>query len=363
MALTIHLVRHGVAEGATGRCIGQTDLALSAEGAAQCTALAGVWTPPADARLVASDLARTRGSMQALCAAWGRDPAAVTHEARLREMDFGAWDGRTWEALEREDGAALGAWMARWHEVAVPGGEGFPDVRTRAAAWLTEVRAHTPDGTTLVAVAHAGSIRALVCHAVGLPLEAAFRLRVDHARVSTLRVRPRARRRRRRGRCRVRRAARAQRTVPSAARSGDRVHQLEHAWVGARILRRHALDGRRDDPGHQVVARLLVVGRHHPPGRLLGAAARERLLVGRRVASHRARSSRSPGSNFQFFDGSASRSRRRSPCSSRETCRKSFTIVVPAWASSRSKATMCANRSRHTASSTWPRTRAASTSS
>lgn len=189
MAVTLHLVRHAPAEGAAGRCIGQADLALAADGgAAACAALAARWTPPADARLVASDLARTRDTARALAAAWGHDAADVALDARLREMHFGAWDGRAWDDVERTDTAALGAWMARWHEVAVPGGEGFPDVLARVAGWLGAWHASAPDGATGVVVAHAGSIRALLCHALGLPLDAAFRLRVDHLRVSTLRL-------------------------------------------------------------------------------------------------------------------------------------------------------------------------------
>jgi broad specificity phosphatase PhoE len=188
VAVTLHLVRHAPAEGAAGRCIGQADLALAAGGGAACAALAARWAPPADARLVASDLARTRDTARALAAAWGRDADDVALDARLREMHFGAWDGRAWDDVERTDAAALGAWMARWHEVAVPGGEGFPDVRARVAGWLGAWHARAPDGATGVVVAHAGSIRALLCHALGLPLDAAFRLRVDHLRVSTLRL-------------------------------------------------------------------------------------------------------------------------------------------------------------------------------
>lgn len=194
--VTLHLVRHGVAAGAEGRCVGRTDLPLAAAGRPALGRLAAAWrpggppaTPARPPRLASSDLRRARESAAVLAAAWGlTEPVAA--DPRLREMDFGAWDGRTWAELERDDGPAFGAWMAEWREARTPGGEGFGDVIARAAAWMRDaVGAARADGVAdVVAVAHAGSIRALLVHALELPRGAAFRVRVDHARVTALRV-------------------------------------------------------------------------------------------------------------------------------------------------------------------------------
>lgn len=187
--VTLYLVRHGAADGAAGRCIGHHDLALSVAGRADVAHLAARWPAPHPPCIVASDLQRAHASAAVLADGWGAATVAV--DARLREMDFGAWEGRTWNDLQRDDAEALGAWMARWDEARVPNGEGFPDVIARAAAWLDDgIRATVAAGASdLVAVAHAGSIRALLVHALGVPRHLAFRLRVDHARVSALGVR------------------------------------------------------------------------------------------------------------------------------------------------------------------------------
>ena len=52
------------------------------------------------------------------------------------------------------------------------------------------------------------------------------------------------------------------------------------------------------------------------------------------------RSARSPGENFQHLAGSSRRSRNRFLCSSRETCRNSYTIRVSLRCRWRSKALM-----------------------
>lgn len=178
--MILYLVRHGVAEGCEGRCIGRTDAPLSDVGTDSLRRLASAWPHPPD-RLMASGLARARSSAAVLADAWH---LPVETDARLGEMDFGAWDGRTWADLQAEDGTRLAAWMADWVRVAAPEGESFSDVVARVRAWAAELPA---EGTAAV-VAHAGSIRALLMSLLDLPLDAAFRLRVDHGRVSGLKI-------------------------------------------------------------------------------------------------------------------------------------------------------------------------------
>ncbi|HEX6037910.1 histidine phosphatase family protein, partial [Longimicrobium sp.] len=91
-----------------------------------------------------------------------------------------------WSELDAADGPRLRAWMNAWVETRTPDGESFADVAARVAKWAAEL----PGESSIAVVAHAGSIRALLCTALGLPLEAAFRLRIDHARVSALRLQP-----------------------------------------------------------------------------------------------------------------------------------------------------------------------------
>ncbi|HEX5831117.1 MAG TPA: histidine phosphatase family protein [Gemmatimonadaceae bacterium] len=189
-AVTLYLVRHGAVDGVDGWCVGQSDVALAVDGRTAVERLAAEWTAPRPPRIVASDLARARDSAEALARAWHGDGIHVATDPRLREMHFGAWDGRAWDEIARDDPHALAEWMSCWQEARSPGGEGFGDVIARAGAWLADaVRDARADGiSSLTAVAHAGSIRALLVHALGLPRAVVFRLRVDHARVSALRV-------------------------------------------------------------------------------------------------------------------------------------------------------------------------------
>ena len=178
--MILYLVRHGAAEGCEGRCVGRTDAALSRAGAAPLHALRDGWRE-APGRVIASPLARARESAAVLAERWSLH---VEAEPRLAEMDFGEWDGRTWDDIEQADGGRLAEWMSAWVSVPAPGGESFADVVARVSEWAGEL----PRAESTLVVAHAGSIRALLCTLLELPLDAAFRLRVDHARVSAVRL-------------------------------------------------------------------------------------------------------------------------------------------------------------------------------
>ena len=177
------LVRHGVAEDQHGRAVGHCDTPLSDQGRAEVETLVAkcVERP---ARVVSSDLRRARGSAEILTRPWG---LALRSDARLREMHFGQWEGRAWQELEQADTERLRRWMADWITTRTPGGESFADVVARTSAWLEEWSSGDPSaaGTTVV-VAHAGSIRAILCRLLRVPLEEAFGFEVGHARVTVV---------------------------------------------------------------------------------------------------------------------------------------------------------------------------------
>ena len=183
--VTLHLVRHGIAVGAEGRCIGHTDLPLAPAGRDALAELAARWPLPRVAHLVSSDLARARESAQVLAEAWG---VPIREDARLREMDFGRWDGRTWEELERDDADAFAEWMAHWEHARTPGGEGFGDVITRVGEWVADAvrAARAEEMGEVVVVAHAGSIRALLVQVTGIGRGEAFGVKVEHGGVVTV---------------------------------------------------------------------------------------------------------------------------------------------------------------------------------
>jgi probable phosphoglycerate mutase len=146
MSLDLWLVRHG-ATGWTesGRLCGWSDVPLSHLGESQARSLRlrlagerfdGVW---------ASDLVRCADFATM---AYGN----VTVDSRLREMDFGSLEGRTWQECDAMTREAL----SRFDGFAAPGGETLDRLRTRVTGFLEELA----PGRHLV-FTHGGVIRLL----------------------------------------------------------------------------------------------------------------------------------------------------------------------------------------------------------
>ena len=152
------LIRHAPTTwNAEGRLQGQRDTPISPEGEA---ALAG-WAPPsalAGFDWLASPLGRTMQTARALA---GR---TVATDARLIEMDWGEWEGRTRRELSQSLGADFTENETRGLDFTPPGGESPRMVQARLRPLLAEIAAA---GRPTVVVTHRGVIRAAVALATG----------------------------------------------------------------------------------------------------------------------------------------------------------------------------------------------------
>ncbi|HUT50792.1 MAG TPA: histidine phosphatase family protein [Alphaproteobacteria bacterium] len=155
----IALIRHApTAWNDEGRIQGHSDIPLSPRG----RALADEWAVPPELdgfAWVASPLARTRETAALLSGA-----SECPTDPRLMEADWGDWEGRVLAELRAELGEVLARNEARGLDLQPPGGERPRDVRDRFAQWAAETAAA---GTSTVAVAHNGVIRAAYSLATG----------------------------------------------------------------------------------------------------------------------------------------------------------------------------------------------------
>ncbi|UPY37008.1 histidine phosphatase family protein [Sediminicoccus sp. KRV36] len=147
--MALMLMRHFRPAIGPGICYGATDLDL-AEGHEAALAALMARLPALDG-VISSPLRRCRLLAEAIAAQRGR---AVQLDPRLREMDFGAWEGLPWDDIPR---AELDAWAADFLQARPHGGESVAQLRARSHAALAEHRARP--GRHLL-VTHAGVIKA-----------------------------------------------------------------------------------------------------------------------------------------------------------------------------------------------------------
>jgi probable phosphoglycerate mutase len=156
--MIVALLRHGrTAWNDARRMQGRVDIPLSEAGRAQVAA----WRLPASlagARIVASPLARAIETARLIA---GAEPE-VAHE--LVEMDWGAWEGRTFDDLRAEFGPAYAVAESLGVDYRPPRGESPRDVQVRIERWFARV---STEPGPVVAVTHNGVLRALVARLTG----------------------------------------------------------------------------------------------------------------------------------------------------------------------------------------------------
>lgn len=180
------LIRHGASDAAAGICVGQSDPPLSARGFTDVQRLATSWDAAPPRFLFSSDLRRAQQSAQVFAARFAIEPLV---DGRLREVDFGRWQGRRWDEIAMRDAEHYRHWLDNWVIQEAPDGESFADVLRRTGAWLAALLGSTRDDDCVLAIAHAGSIRAVLCHALGLPPGRALALTIDEAHATRVRCR------------------------------------------------------------------------------------------------------------------------------------------------------------------------------
>ena len=149
--MRVRLIRHGTTAGnAARRYVGATDEPLSPEGRAQAERKGKDVSPE---RIYVSPLKRARETAAILFPNAEQVPVYD-----LREMDFGAFEGRTADEMEHDP--AYRAWITGGCEGACPGGEAPADFHRRVAAAFADVIRKTANDTTFLV--HGGVIMSIL---------------------------------------------------------------------------------------------------------------------------------------------------------------------------------------------------------
>lgn len=175
-------IRHAPVTVANGRLYGQRDLPADTSQPDTFHALATVL--PTSAIWITTPLRRTHQTADAIADAGHAVPDRLIEDAFI-EQHFGDWQGLSWDELHAAKGDAYHKfWVAPAHQ-APPGGESFQDVIDRvgpAVDRLTEAHG----GGNIVVVAHGGSIRAAIAHALDLKPDKALAIMIDNCALTCI---------------------------------------------------------------------------------------------------------------------------------------------------------------------------------
>jgi len=163
------LIRH-VATDMAGRFCGQSDPAINALGEAQLDALIDALQSWKIAELYASDLRRSRQTAERIVGAFN---VPLTLRPALREINFGDWEGLSWQEIERCDGESASKWKESYPYGTVPGGEEYTHFSARVISEL-QLLADRAQKHHIGVVTHAGVMREILMHRCGVATELAW---------------------------------------------------------------------------------------------------------------------------------------------------------------------------------------------
>ena len=172
---TIFLVRHGqTALNAQGRFRGLLDPPLDHHGVEQAHAAARVVAAAGVDAVYASPLQRTMATARVIAEMCG---LTVIKVPGLIDLDYGAWEGLTWEEATEADPEGLERFRSYPWSVTPPGGEPVADVAERVEATIARLADRGRDDT-VVAVSHDLPIRLALAAIMGVSGPELWRLDV-----------------------------------------------------------------------------------------------------------------------------------------------------------------------------------------
>lgn len=170
----IIFVRHGQTEwNVLGRYQGQTDVALSPLGIEQAEKLAAHFPVDKIEAVYSSDLARAMKTASCVADRFGQ---TVEPRPELRELNFGDWEGLTYDEIVAKWPDALENFFQHPDVLEIPHGESFPKLRERALACVEEIVSRHPDQTVAV-FAHGAILRTILTAALHMDLQYVWTIR------------------------------------------------------------------------------------------------------------------------------------------------------------------------------------------
>jgi alpha-ribazole phosphatase len=180
--MKVLLLRHGAVCVPSDLCYGHLEVPLQEPTAAWIGAARQIIRQQLgnDFSWWSSPSTRTRRMVELLS-----DANTVIHaDERLREMNFGSFEGRRWSSITQEESLP---WTESAGQLPCPGGESFAQLRSRVSAllpiWESSER-------NVVCVCHGGTIRALLQIILDIPFATLFQVQIHFASFTLLEFRP-----------------------------------------------------------------------------------------------------------------------------------------------------------------------------
>lgn len=110
----------------------------------------------------------------------------IIMDNRLKELNFGHWEGVSWDKIEQTDEARW--WFEDYISRPCPGGESYNDLIFRVSAFINDLKTNCSTNDNLLIITHGGVIRVILSHIRGVPPLDVFNIKVEYGGVFKLMI-------------------------------------------------------------------------------------------------------------------------------------------------------------------------------
>ena len=185
MEKEILLIRHGETDfNKELRYQGHMDVDLNETGYMQAQKISErLSTQPIDV-VYSSDLKRAKYAAEVIAAPHQLE---LNTSRGLREIDFGDWEGLTYDDLRRDYPDLIKKWYDNPVSVRPPGGEMLSEFKQRVVDCLQGVIKNCEEEKIAI-IAHGGTIRVWLAHLLEIPLNKNWRIEIHNTGLSIIKL-------------------------------------------------------------------------------------------------------------------------------------------------------------------------------
>ncbi len=177
----MYLARHGQTAWNKEKVFrGSVDVPLNEQGLAEAGAVGKALEGEPVTFIYSSPLSRAAQTAQPLADA---KKLEVVHHPGIKDMNFGSWEKRKLEDIEKEQPRLFREWVEKPHNCKIPGGEMLGEVQKRALDGWREIAEKHPGETGLL-VSHRVVCKLLILGLMGLGPEKFWDIRQDTAAIN-----------------------------------------------------------------------------------------------------------------------------------------------------------------------------------
>lgn len=177
------LIRHGKTTwNLSGRYQGQTNTELSLEGIEQAKKIATRLRMEKIDQIYSSDLSRAYQTAKHIA---HYHSLTVQKEYSLREIDFGQWEGLTYDQIEQTWPQELHLLFTNASQANIPGGETIQALTNRLSSKIDQLVSQN-EHKTIVVVSHGMAIRSIIAHYLHIPIDFVWSIRQDNTAINIL---------------------------------------------------------------------------------------------------------------------------------------------------------------------------------